>query len=187
MVHGLHELVLPDQETDAVPVLIADLTATGVTLRENRLKTLEGGTILSSQSCLIANPSSLARSKEGLRLARQLMELMEAHLQAEPYYRLTANVRGASAREVSATVLARPQVAGLRGPTVARVYNVQEEDWYSVSMLVRKDDLMEAVDHIRECGGIDIVASPVSYLFKGQSPAYRQLLESAGAKSGAKT
>ncbi len=165
---------------EAAPVagyadLIADLTATGATLRENRLKTLEGGTILSSQSCLIANPSGLARSGEGLRLARHLMELMEAHLQAEPYYRLTANVRGTSAQEVSATVLARPQVAGLRGPTIARVYNVEEEDWYSVSLLVRKDQLMEAVEHLRDCGGVDIAASQVSYLFKGDSAAYLQL------------
>ena len=155
--------------------LIADLTATGATMRENRLKTLEGGTILASQSCLIANPTSLARSEEGLRLARHLMELMEAHLQAEPYYRLTANVRGASAEEVSATVLARPQVAGLRGPTIARVYNVEEEDWYSVSLLVRKGQLMEAVNHLRDCGGVDIAASQVSYLFKGDSAAYRHL------------
>ena len=64
---------------------------------------------------------------------------------------------------------------------------MQEEDWYSVSRLVRKDHLMEAVDHIRECGGVDIAASQLSYLFKGQSPAYRQLLESAGAKSGAES
>lgn len=164
--------------------LIADITATGTTLRENNLKTLEGGTILSSQACVIGNAASLGASQERLDLARRLMELMEAHLQAEPYYRLTANVKGGSPEEVSATILARPQVAGLRGPTVARVYNVQEEDWYSVSLLIRKDQLMEAVDHIRDCGGIDIAASQVSYLFKGQSQAYRQLLDSTRLSPG---
>ncbi len=157
--------------------LIADLTATGTTLRENRLKTLEGGTILTSQSCLIANPSALARTKEHSRLARYLMEMMEAHLQAGPYFRLTANVPGDSPEQVSATVLARPQLAGLRGPTVARVYNVQEEDWYSISLLVKKDLLMEAVDHLRDCGGVDIAASQLSYLFKSESAAYSQLGE----------
>src|SRR5918992_346617 len=157
--------------------LIADLTATGTTLRENRLKTLEGGTILSSQACVIGNPHRLAASREALGLARRLRELMEAHLQAEPYYRLTANVKGASPEEVSATILARPQVAGLRGPTVARVYNVQEEDWYSVSLIIKKDQLMEAVDHLRDCGGVDIVASQVTYLFKDRSLAYHHLLD----------
>ncbi|HIC29821.1 MAG TPA: ATP phosphoribosyltransferase [Rhodospirillales bacterium] len=157
--------------------LIADLTATGTTLRENRLKTLEGGTILASQSCLIANPAALARAEEHSRLARYLMELMEAHLQAGPYFRLTGNVPGDSPEQVSATILARPQLAGLRGPTVARVYNVEEEDWFSISLLVKKDLLMEAVDHLRDCGGVDIAASQVSYLFKSESAAFRRLGE----------
>jgi ATP phosphoribosyltransferase len=165
--------------------LIADITATGTTLRENHLKTLEGGTILGSQACVIGCPAKLAASPERLDLARRLMELMEAHLQAEPYYRLTANVRGSSPEEVSGTILARPQVSGLRGPTIARVYNVLEEDWYSVSLLVRKGQLMEAVDHLRECGGIDIAASQVSYLFKGQSQAYRRLLDISCPSPGA--
>jgi ATP phosphoribosyltransferase len=163
--------------------LIADLTATGTTLRENRLKTLEGGTILSSQSCLIGNPAILGQSTKRLELARRLMELMEAHLQAGPYYRLTANVRGASPQEVSATILARPQVAGLRGPTIARVYNIQEEDWHSVSLIIKKDQLMEAVDHLRDCGGVDIVASQVTYLFKDHSSAYRHLLDNCSSAS----
>ena len=99
--------------------LIADLSSTGVTMRENRLKTLEEGTILASQACLIVNPALLASSEEALSLARALIELMEAHLRAEPFYRVTANIRGSSAQEVSANILARPDLAGLRGPTIA--------------------------------------------------------------------
>lgn len=157
--------------------LIADLTATGATLRENGLKTLEEGTVLVSQACLIGNPGLLASSPGSLQLARSIVELMEAHLRAEPYYRLTANVQGASAEAVSATILARPDLAGLRGPTVARVYNVEEEDWHSVSLLVKKEKLLEAVDHLRGCGAIDIAASQVNYLFDGHSQAYHNLFE----------
>ena len=158
--------------------LIADLTATGTTLRENRLKTLEGGTILTSQSCLIANPIALRGNQVSSHLARHLTELMEAHLRAGPFFRVTANVPGNSPEQVSATILARPHLAGLRGPTVARVYNVEEEDWYSISLLVKKDMLMEAVDHLRDCGGVDIAASQVDYLFKRESAAYQQIFES---------
>ena len=157
--------------------LIADLTATGTTLRENGLKTLDEGTVLVSQACLIGNPDLLAASPVGLQLARSIVELMEANLRAEPYYRLTANVRGSSAQEVSALVLSRPDLAGLRGPTVARVYNVEEQDWHSVSLLIKKDKLMEAVDHLRSCGAIDIAASQVSYLFDEHSHAYQNLFE----------
>ena len=155
--------------------LIADVTATGATLRENQLKTLDEGTILTSQACLIANPVLLAASGEALALARSIVELMEGHLRAEPYYRVTANVRASSAEEVSSTVLARPDLAGLRGPTVARVYNVEEQDWYNVSLLIQKSQLLEAVDHLRDCGAIDVAASQLSYLFDGHSEAYRNI------------
>ena len=155
--------------------LIADLTATGATLRDNGLKTLEEGTILTSHACLIGNPSLIAASAAARRLVRSMVELMEAHLRAGPFYRLTANVRGASAEEVSSTILARPELAGLRGPTVARVYNIEEQDWHSVSLLVKKEKLLEAVDHLRDCGAIDISASQVSYLFDGYSQAYHNL------------
>ncbi len=155
--------------------LIADLTATGVTLRENRLKQLDEGTILTSQSCLIANPVLLSTSGEALALARSIVELMEGHLRAEPYYRVTANVRASSPEEVSSTVLARPDLAGLRGPTVARVYNVEEQDWFNVSLLIKKGQLLEAVDHLRDCGAIDVAASQLSYLFDGHSEAYQAL------------
>ena len=155
--------------------LIADLTASGATLRENQLKQLDEGTILASQACLIANPVLLSVSREALALARSIVELMEGHLRAEPYYRLTANVRAASAEEVSSTVLARPDLAGLRGPTVARVYNIEEQDWFNVSLLIKKGQLLEAVDHLRDCGAIDVAASQLSYLFDGHSEAYENL------------
>ena len=155
--------------------LIADITATGTTLRENGLKTLEEGTILVSQACLIANPIELSMSDRALGLARSLAETMESYLRAQPYYRLTANVQGESEQQVSATILARPQLAGLRGPTIARVYNLEEQDWYSVSLLVKKDMLMEAVEHLRDAGALDIAASQLSYLFDGGSKSFRHL------------
>jgi len=173
-------LVPASGSLEAAPVagyadLIADLTATGTTMRENRLKTLEEGTILVSQACLIANPLQLAKSDRCLELARSLAELVESHLRAEPYYRLTANVQGTSEEQVSATILARPQLAGLQGPTIARVYNLEPQDWYSVSLLVKKEHLLEAVDHLRDSGAVDIAASQLSYLFDGRSQAFDQL------------
>ena len=155
--------------------LIADLTATGATMRENGLKTLDEGTVLVSQACLIANQPLLAASPGPRQLARAVIEPMEAHLKAEPYFRLTANVKGPTAEAVSATILARPDLAGLRGPTVARVHNVEELDWHSVSLLVKKEKLLDAVDHLRDCGAVDIAASQVDYLFDGHSQAFHNL------------
>ncbi len=176
---------------EAAPVagyadLIADLTATGTTLKENRLKTLEDGTILSSQACLLANAELLVESADARELARGLTEMMEAHMRAEPYYRLSANVQGDSAQAVSAMVLARPGLAGLRGPTVARVHNIEEKDWFSVSLLVKKDKLLQAVDHLRDCGAVDVAASQLTYLFDSHSHSYDDLfgtLQQGGSTS----
>lgn len=164
--------------------LIADLSATGTTLRENRLKTLDGGTILSSQACLIANPSALSRCPADLALARSFTEMLEAHLRADPYYRITANVQGRSAEDVSAMILARPEIAGIQGPTVARVFSVEEEDWYAVSLLIRKNRLLDVVSHLRECGGVDIAAAQLSYLFKGESQAFSTFMDRVAARNG---
>ncbi len=164
--------------------LIADLSATGATLRENRLKTLDGGTILTSQACLIANPHTLARQPADLELAQSLTEMLESHLRAEPYYRITANVQGRSAEDVSAMILARPEIAGIQGPTVARVFSVEEKDWYAVSLLIRKNRLLDVVAHLRECGGVDIAAAQLSYLFKGKSQAFDRFLHRVAAPDG---
>ena len=162
--------------------LIADITATGATLRENRLKTVDDGTILSSQACLVANPALLGKSAAAFGLARSVTEMMEAHLRAGPFYRISANVQGSSAEAVSATILARPGLSGLRGPTVSRVYNrvndrdiSREEAWFSVSLLVEKESLMEAVDHLRNCGAVDVAAAQLDYLFLSHSQAYENL------------
>ena len=184
-------LVAVSGALEAAPVagyadLIADLTATGATLRENRLKTLAGGTILSSQSCLIGNTTTLLQSRRALRQARELVDLLEAAMRAEPYYRLTVNVRGRSPEEVSATVLSRPEVAGLRGPTIAPVYAPEEQDWYNVSLVVPKERLMEAVDHLRDCGGVDLSAAQVSYLFQGHSAALNRLFAAAADRPSEK-
>ena len=157
--------------------LIADLTASGVTLRENRLKTLEEGTILESSACLIGNRELLLGTTETLRLARVILETVEGYLKAGSYCRLTANVCGPSAEAISASILARPDLAGLQGPTVSPVYNPDDQDWYAVSLLVPRKCILEAVDHLRSVGARDIAASQVSYLFKDECGSYQHLIE----------
>ena len=157
--------------------LIADLSASGTTLRENRLKTLQAGTILVSQACLIGNRRLLREHSRRSELARSILEIMEGYLRARSFYRLTANVRAASAETVSGNVLSRPDLAGLQGPTISRVYNAEEEDWYAVSLVVPKEKLLDVVDHLRQAGAVDISASQVNYLFKDNCRAYDRLME----------
>ena len=175
-------LVQASGTLEAAPVagyadLIADLSASGTSLRENRLKMLDDGNVLSSQACLIGNRRLIGRSDKGLQVARAMVEILEGHLRAGSYYRLMANVRSESSDSVSASLLARPELAGLQGPTISRVYNVEDAGWYAVSLVVPREKLIDALDHLRQAGAEDVSASQVTYLFKDDCRAYSRLLD----------
>src|SRR5215472_1958934 len=87
--HGIThcKLISPNGALEAAPLtdtadLIVDLTETGTTLRENRLKLLSDGVILHSQSCLIANARLLRENPVALRQAEIMLELIDARMEA---------------------------------------------------------------------------------------------------------
>ena len=60
--------------------IIADITSSGTTMRENHLKMIEGGTIISSEACLIANTQIFNdNSKKGM-LASRFVEIVNDHI-----------------------------------------------------------------------------------------------------------
>jgi ATP phosphoribosyltransferase len=158
---------------------IADLVATGTTLRENHLKTLEGGSILKAQACLIGNRSSLARGGPALEIARVLLEYFEAGLRARGYYSVTANVRADSAEEVARLIVRQAGLAGLKGPTIAPVYpkHAGEGRWFAVNLIVRGDQLLPVIDHLRKVGASEAGAMPLAYFFDASCARYEALLE----------
>ena len=155
--------------------LIADVTATGTTLRENRLKTLMDGTILKSQSCLIVNKKSLAGAETKLKQIKAILERAEGYLRAQDYCSIAANVQGASQEAVAALVLERPDLSGIEGPTIAPVYSAEGGDWYSVTVLVENLRVLDAVEHMRGFGGSGITVTQPSYLFFDTCQAYQRL------------
>ena len=60
--------------------IIADITSSGTTMRENHLKMIEGGTIISSEACLIINTHILNDdSKKGM-LASRFVKIVNDHM-----------------------------------------------------------------------------------------------------------
>ena len=182
--HGINyfTLVQASGTLEAAPQMgyadiIVDIASSGSTLRENRLKTLADGTILVSQACLIGNRRLLAQHSQRLETARGILERIEAYLNAGDYYRVTVNIWGDSPEAVAEQVLERPEVAGLHGPTVARVYSPDDTPWFAVTVMVHKDRLMAAVDHFRSIGGSTVSVSQANYLYQHQCEAYQRLLE----------
>ena len=61
------------------------------------------------------------------------------------------------------------------GPTIAPVYSAEGGDWYSVTVLVEKTKVLDAVEHMRQFGGSGITVTQPSYLFFDQCQAYQRL------------
>lgn len=183
--HGLGQVDLISAEgtLEIAPLightdLIADLVSTGTTMRANHLKPLSDGEILSSQACLIANRPSLKNRPEALEVARQLLEFIVAHLRAQHNLALYANMRGESPQSIARKMQTQEVIGGLQGPTISPVITAQNGGWYAVHIVVRKDQLAQAIRELRIIGGSGVVVNPVKYIFEEEPTAYRAMLDS---------
>lgn len=181
--HGIDHFLLETQYEGTLEMapnmgtadLIADLSETGTTIKENHLKLLSGGTILKSQACLIGNRGTLGERMK-LDSIRSILELMEANLRSEGFYYLIANVGGSSEQSVAELIFQRPELAGLTGPTISKVYPKSGQgNWYDVTIIVAHDELLTAIDHLREIGATGIAAIPTKYSFEDRCRAYERL------------
>lgn len=157
--------------------IIADIASTGVTLRENHLKTIDDGTILNSQACLIGNKKLLSSSPLKLEAARNIVERVEGYLEARGFFQITANIPGKSAQQVATAVRERSMLSGLEGPTVAQVYGDDGGDWYAVTVVVPRSSHQEVLDFFRSIGGTGISVIQPRYIYTGESKSYKRLLQ----------
>jgi len=188
--HGINYFSLTESSgaLEAAPTLgyadlIADITSSGVTLRENRLKTVAGGTILESEACLIGNRAVLSANPAKLECTRLILESMESSLRARPFLSVTANVQGGTPEAVAHRIIAQGDL-GLQGPTIARVHPKtadDDSDWYAVTVIVSRDRLQDAVDALRRAGAADITAIQVAYVFENRAWSYEGLLHAIQA------
>jgi len=157
--------------------LIIDLVSTGTTLRDNRLKRLEDGEVLASQAVLIANKKDLKNNPAALRMARTLLEFIVAHLRAKDNVSIFANMRGDSLEQVAKRMHTRSVISGLQGPTMSPIITRQGEKWFAAHLIVRKDQLSQAITELREVGGSGVVVTPVSYIFEEEPAEYQNMLK----------
>lgn len=177
--HMLHA----DGALEAAPQMgtadfIVDLVSSGVTLRENRLKELEDGIVLRSQATFIGNRPALTRRPDVLEATQDMLERFEAHLRAIERSMIIANIRGSSAEGVAEKVFAQPELGGLQGPTISRVYlrESMNDGWFAINIVVRNDKLHNAIDQLRQIGGSGVLVLPITYIFEEEPPRWQKLL-----------
>ncbi len=178
-----HNLIAAEGTLETAPTIgyadmISDLVSSGQTLQDNRLRALPDGVIQPSQAALIANRKTLQTRPEVLEMGRRLLEYIEAHLRAEGNLLVTANIRGETPETIAQKMFTQTVVGGLQGPTISPVVvRDQESKWYSVTVVVRRDRLPQAITELRSIGGSGIIVSPVTYIFEEVPPRYKAMLE----------
>lgn len=177
------KVVLASGSLEVMPTIgsadfICDLTATGTTLRDNHLRQLEGGEILRSEACLVANPDALRQKPQVQSVARRLLEFFEAHLTGSSRYLIFANMRGESPEAVAERIFTQSNLGGLTGPTIAPVFSRQLSEagyWFSVSLAVSNKNLYEAIQQLRSIGASGVVVTPITYIFDEYPDRCREL------------
>lgn len=187
------KIVSPHGALEAAPLtgtadLIVDLTETGTTLRENRLKLLEDGTVLRSQACLIANPRLLRESPKALQMAITMLELLEARTQARNRSMLTAYMQGESSEAIQKVCeqlnhRLRPLVSSFAfRVSAAEPDEDAGQTSYTISGMVNAggdaaSELLEIVAALRVAGARHINVTPLTYRFSEEAMSVRVLRE----------
>jgi ATP phosphoribosyltransferase len=177
-----HTLISAEGTLETAPTIgyadiISDLVSSGQTLQDNRLRALPDGLIQASQTALIANRKTLQTNSEALEMARRLLEYIEAHLRAKENLLVIANMRGESPEAIAQKLFTQTSVGGLQGPTISPIITRESnQNWHSITIVVRRDHLTQAIGEIRSIGGSGIIVSPVTYIFEEEPPRYTAML-----------
>jgi len=178
-----HSLIAAEGTLESAPTIgyadmISDLVSSGQTLLDNRLRPLSDGVIQRSQAVLIANRKALGTRPEVLEMARRLLEYIEAHMRAKDNFLVIANMRGDSPEVIAKKIFTQTSVGGLQGPTISPI-GVREgtSNWCSVTVVVRRDHLPQAISELRFIGGSGIIVSPITYIFEEEPPRYNAMLK----------
>lgn len=155
--------------------LIADVTASGVTLRENHLRPLVDGTVVSSEAVMIANVKLLSESPEKMAATREILERIEASQRSRKYQRVSLNLTADSMEDAAAKVQGRNELAGIDGPSVSKVFSSSPGDWFNVQVVIPRSQTLKAVDYFRSLGGTSITVNDASYVFRKECESYNRL------------
>ncbi len=132
---------LPPEDAD----IIVDNTATGDTLKANRLDIVDE--VLTSTTRFICSRAAFEDPVKREKLLEMTM-LMKSTLQAKARVLLEMNVEADALDELVANIPA------MRSPTISRLY---KDDAYAVKIAVRQDEVAELIPKLVKLGARDIL------------------------------
>jgi ATP phosphoribosyltransferase len=148
--------------------VIVDLTSSGTTLKDNRLREIEGGTVLDSASSLIGHaPSLAALADEGetgpLAL---LLDAMDGVRTSEGLLHLeVVGSPAAPGPETAAAVAASLREAGAQHIFRGEVWDDRDAAGWRVTALIAAKKLTACQRHLFQLGASRVVGLPARFVF----------------------
>lgn len=143
LLKGCVEIAPALKVTDA----ICDLVATGSTLRTNRLNVIE--TVAKCQATLIGKKSITEKKQQ---LIEKLLLRARGVQEARKYKYIMFNAPQTALEPI------KKLVPGCKSPTVVPL---AEPGFIAIHSMILEESFWDVVERIRECGGTDILVSPV--------------------------
>lgn len=147
--HGATEAKVPD-----IMDVVVDLTETGETLRQNRLKII--ATILESTTKLFANKESLKDEKKA-KAVEEIKTLLLGVIEARGKVLLSMNVHRSNLEKVVSVLPA------MKRPTVNKLY---DSEFFEVVTVVEKSSINILLPRLKEMGAEDILEIPITKIIK---------------------
>jgi ATP phosphoribosyltransferase len=132
---------------------IVDLTSSGNTLRQNRLRILDR--ILETSTVLIANHAARLRKSQKIE---EICLALESVIRARGQCYLMMNVRRSALDSV------RRELPGLSGPTVMEVASA--EDLVAVHAVVAEQQVYRLINALKRAGAKDILVMPIERMIR---------------------
>jgi len=168
-----YQLIDSDGALELHPTLgiadvIVDLTSSGITLKDNRLREIEGGTVLESASCLIGHAPSLRElAEEGVDgpLAL-LLDAMDGVRGSDGWLHLeVVGAPAAPGPETAARVASYLRDQGAQHIARGEVWDDRGSPGWRVTALVAARKLTACQRHLFELGASRVVGLPARFVF----------------------
>jgi len=168
-----YQLIDSDGALELHPTLgiadvIVDLTSSGITLKDNRLREIEGGTVLESASCLIGHAPSLRElADEGVAgpLAL-LLDAMDGVRGSDGWLHLeVVGAPAAPGPETAARVASYLRERGAQHIARGEVWDDRGSPGWRVTALVAARKLTACQRHLFELGASRVVGLPARFVF----------------------
>jgi ATP phosphoribosyltransferase len=147
--YGASEAKVPE-----IMDVVIDLTETGTTLRNNRLKIV--GTIIESSTKLLANKDAW-KDKEKRKAIEEIRTLLLGVIEARGKVLLSMNVSEDALDELIAIL------PSMKNPTVSKLYN---SGYYALETVVPKKDVNILIPKLKEKGAEDIIEMDIAKIVK---------------------